>query len=70
MIWMIVSSVLGLYVFLVMCFLMIGKRADQKGELLLIDSFKERGGVHTFSPLPPPARKKLRTQVSLNPQYS
>ncbi len=70
MILIMVSLLLILCVFFIMCILIIGKRAGHKNELLFIDSLDDRQGMHTFSSLPPRTRAELRTWVSLQPVSS
>lgn len=70
MISIIVSLLLVLCAFFIMCILIIGKRADHKKELLFIDSRDDLQEVNTFSSLPPRTRAELRTWVSLHPQQN
>jgi hypothetical protein len=70
MLLIIVSLLLSLCVFFIMCILIIGKRAGHKNESLFIDSLDDRQEVRIYSSLPPPARVELRKWISLHPTRS
>ena len=59
MILMIVSLLLVLCAFFVMCLLSMGKRAGHKMELLLIDSLDDLQEVHTFCALPQRTKDRI-----------
>jgi hypothetical protein len=50
MVWMVVSLVLVLCAFFMMCILTLGKRADQRKELLWMDSLDDHRNVNIYAP--------------------